>query len=302
MLPPLHLCPIGTTLTELPKDLKDRILDILVKTIDDPCDSLADLLAIDNSGKLFENESILRSTMEALRETGLQLGPGKLADPAELFAICDGLQKIDEFFRETNLLVGVPPGMLGPTARFEEMLAQDAGLDMQNVRDYILIQFPKKVLRSPTQVFEEVKRHFRGEFAHKSRVIRRYPDAFKFLTEDDRDKHDLVLEAVTGNGLMLQHASDRLRNDMEVVSLAVNREATAIAYAGPLIDKTEPEWKALVLSAVKRYRGALRCAGESLQDDYEVVLAAVTKDRVALQFASDRLQGHFGSSGTESQP
>ena len=45
-----------------------------------------------------------------------------------------------------------------------------------------------------------------------------------------------------------------------------------------------------MLSAIKEYGDALQYASERLKDDKEVVLAAVNKDGIALDFASPGIQ------------
>jgi len=67
--------------------------------------------------------------------------------------------------------------------------------------------------------------------------------ALEHASDALRNDRQLVLEAVRQNGLALEYASDALRNDREVVDGAVRQNGTALAYAG----------EALLVPAVSRY-------------------------------------------------
>ena len=56
--------------------------------------------------------------------------------------------------------------------------------------------------------------------------------ALEHASDALRNDRQLVLEAVRQNGLALEYASDALRNDREVVDGAVRQNGTALAYAG----------------------------------------------------------------------
>ena len=70
-----------------------------------------------------------------------------------------------------------------------------------------------------------------------------------------------VLDAVTQHGSALEYASERLKDDHEIVLAAVTQNAWALAYAS-----------------------------ERLKDDRDFVLAAVTRNGWGLDYASERLK------------
>lgn len=309
MLPSLHLCPIGSPLKELPTDVKGKVLEILMR-MENPCD-LEALMVLDKSGQMFDDEVIVGALLAALQNMGLSLDPGEVDDREGLAALCKGVQAIHAFFRKGGIWQGEP------TARFLAMLKAKTNLNMENVMDYIILQFPRDVLDSPQGEFLSCKTRFMEDFdrARKLRVIYEYPSALRFLGHRDRGEWDVVIEAVTRNGATLEYASGELReneelvkiavartgsalqfvgyafrNRMEVVRVAVERDPTALKYDGSGIDRTTDEWRNLVLSAVKRYGLALQWAGRHLRDDFEVVNAAVYENDGALNWASARLR------------
>ena len=55
-------------------------------------------------------------------------------------------------------------------------------------------------------------------------------NALQYTPDDIRDDKKLVLASVSSNGNALQHVSDRLRNDKEVVLAAVSNNGNALQY------------------------------------------------------------------------
>jgi len=109
----------------------------------------------------------------------------------------------------------------------------------------------------------------------------------KYMSEKERATKAIVLKAIRPGlqGILLEFASPALKDDEEVVTVAVSSHGHALRYASSRWRKN----RAMVLRAVS-VSGALQYASEKLQDDKEVVLAAVTKYGAALEYASDRLR------------
>ena len=101
-----------------------------------------------------------------------------------------------------------------------------------------------------------------------------------------RADRDVMLAAVTQYGKALKYASKGLRADREVVLAAVTQYGLALHYVPMELRDRE-----VVLAAVTEYGHALQYASEELQRNIEVVLAAVTQNGMALQYASRELQG-----------
>ncbi|MBD97598.1 hypothetical protein CL648_02200, partial [bacterium] len=94
-----------------------------------------------------------------------------------------------------------------------------------------------------------------------------------------------TLFCVVKNGRLLQHASEELKGNREVVLAAVRQDGYALEYASEEL-KGDRE---VVLEAVKQDGYALEHASAELKGDREVVLEAVKQDGRALQYASAEL-------------
>jgi hypothetical protein len=100
------------------------------------------------------------------------------------------------------------------------------------------------------------------------------------LDEDILHKH-AVLAAVKDDAEALEHASDRMKDDKDVVLAA-----SSLDYAS---DRLRND-KDAVLAAVKIYGLTLEWVSDRMKDDTDAVLAAVKQDGAALEHASARLQ------------
>ena len=83
------------------------------------------------------------------------------------------------------------------------------------------------------------------------------------------------------DGRALEHASDELKADREVVLAAVKQDGNALKYAGGKL-KSDRE---VVLAAVKQNGNALEYADDLLKAEREVVLAAIMNFRPAKRHA-----------------
>ena len=87
------------------------------------------------------------------------------------------------------------------------------------------------------------------------------PEALQFATEELKGDHEIVMTAVSQDGLALQFATEELRGDREIV-----------------------------MAAVSQHGGALQFATEELKADREIVRTAVSKTGWALEYASKDLK------------
>ncbi len=92
--------------------------------------------------------------------------------------------------------------------------------------------------------------------------------------------------SVAKNGHTLEFASNALKNDFEVVSVAIAYFGKPLLYANKRLQNN----KKIVLSAVAQYGYALSWTSEELRADREVVLAAVNNNGKSLYYASDNLR------------
>jgi len=102
-----------------------------------------------------------------------------------------------------------------------------------------------------------------------------------------REQRDLVLLAVMQNGRALEYASPELRADSTVVLAAVSSQGMALEFAAPGLRGN----REVVITAVRGQGEALQFASDALRNDREVALCAVPPSRgAAFKFASKDLR------------
>ncbi|MDX2345800.1 MAG: DUF4116 domain-containing protein, partial [Legionella sp.] len=97
---------------------------------------------------------------------------------------------------------------------------------------------------------------------------------------------DFFIKILPRRGMLLQHASEELQADEEVVMTAVLQNGLALQYVSEDLKKD----KVVVAVAVQQDGAALQYALGDLQDDEEIVLAAVQQNGLALEYASEDLR------------
>lgn len=105
---------------------------------------------------------------------------------------------------------------------------------------------------------------------------------------DDRnlkDDREIVLAAVSSDGMALELASAQLQDDLEVALAAVRQAGRALQH----VSESLRGERTVVLAAVAQDGKALRFASDALKADREVVLAAVGQTARSLHFASEEL-------------
>ena len=112
----------------------------------------------------------------------------------------------------------------------------------------------------------------------------------EYAPKELQNDKELVLAAVTTNGLALAHASNVLKSDREVVLAAVKNYSQALHFASPEL-KNDRE---VVLAAVSKNGKALEYASDHMKNDSEVVLAAVQENNYALLYTSKELRAKIG--------
>ena len=110
--------------------------------------------------------------------------------------------------------------------------------------------------------------------------------ALQHASERLRDNDEVVREAIQKNVLALQHASERLRDNEEVVLMAVRQKGRALQHASERLRDNEE----VVREAIQKNAFALQHASEKLRDDKQIVLMAVRQRGGALWCASERLR------------
>lgn len=101
-----------------------------------------------------------------------------------------------------------------------------------------------------------------------------------------KDDRDIISLAVSVSYLALQFASPRLQNDAAIVKAAIKQDGYALRYSSAKL-RAERE---IVKEAVSKNWRALEYASPSLQDDWEIVARAVEQSYYALKHASPSLR------------
>ena len=122
----------------------------------------------------------------------------------------------------------------------------------------------------------------------------------KNASERLRDNKEIVIMAVKNCGDALNYASERLRNDKEIVMIAVKNCGAALNYASERLRDDEEIVLAAIQSEKPIYyydkiemdidKSVLKYVSKRLQDDKQIVLAAIDNGTNHLKYVSTRLQ------------
>jgi hypothetical protein len=118
--------------------------------------------------------------------------------------------------------------------------------------------------------------------------------ALAFASPRLQDNDNIVLAAITQDYDALKYASDRLKDTPDMVlacvrSSAIQRHHSKILqYASERLQNN----RVFVLTIVQINPFELYAALPEFKDDYEIVLAAVSKDNNALRYASSRFKNN----------
>ncbi|CAE7228214.1 unnamed protein product [Symbiodinium natans] len=141
-------------------------------------------------------------------------------------------------------------------------------------------------------------------------AVQKNCDVFPLLSLAMRYDREITLEAVRQKGALLEYASPSLQADREVVRTALTQSGAALRFAAPARRRelamvrravaTTPDIFPFLPADLKARRelaalavardGMLLSAAPALQDDKDIVLAAVKQNPAALQFASASLR------------
>jgi hypothetical protein len=101
------------------------------------------------------------------------------------------------------------------------------------------------------------------------------------VSNEFNNDHEIVLETVKQNGLMLKYAGENIKKDREIVLTAIKENVKASEF----IDKDLLDDYEIVLEIVKRNGLLLKHAGENMQENLNIVLEATKQNMLAIQYA-----------------
>lgn len=147
----------------------------------------------------------------------------------------------------------------------------------------ILIKIAQKI-----QLGRELEGYFdKNDFQFFSEVVKKNGDFIYFASEKLRDDEELVKAAIKFGDCNLRNISERLRNDPEMVIWAIENNRPAKLRSAGEIARDDFD---VIKTAVCRQGGALGWASDRLKDDNEIVKLAVNEDPFALKYASERIR------------
>ena len=147
----------------------------------------------------------------------------------------------------------------------------------------ILIKIAQKI-----QLGDELEGYFNeNDFQFFCEVVKKNGDFIYFASEKLRDDEELVKVAIKFGDGSLSNISERLRNDPEMVIWAIENNRPALLRSAGEIAKDDFD---VIKTAVCRQGSALDWASERLRDDNEIVKLAVDEDPYALKYASERIR------------
>ena len=131
-------------------------------------------------------------------------------------------------------------------------------------------------------VWENCQRRDDPEFM--SQLLAKFPklSLLRHAHEILRGNREVILTAVSQNGMNMQFAHETMKRDREVILAAVTQNGMAVYFA----HKTMKSDREVILAAVTQNGMAVQFAHETMKSDREVILAAVTQNGMAIKYAS----------------
>ena len=104
-----------------------------------------------------------------------------------------------------------------------------------------------------------------------------------------QDVEDHVRNAIAFDWKQLEFASPRLRNDVRIITYAVNRNPLSLKFASTRVKNIED----IVIPALGLNGLALQFASPQIRDNADIVKNVLSRNGFALEFASKRLRDDF---------
>ena len=117
-------------------------------------------------------------------------------------------------------------------------------------------------------------------------LVRQDPMIFQNLADRFNDDIEIATSAIAQRGELLRHASNRLKNDPDLILLAHRNCFYAFIYAGPIAKHNE----ALLRKIIQENPLSMMFATESLQNDKDFVLPLLSRKPRIYQYLSERLK------------
>ena len=156
---------------------------------------------------------------------------------------------------------------------------QHASPKLQSNRNLVMT-----AVQQDASALQHASKNLQRDSVFVKEVVQLNPRALKYVCQLDLvESRQLLLDAMSADWRVLEHASHAMQSDMEVVMVALELNGNALQYAAELLrDHPQAVW-----AAVRNDGSALRYASEQQQAGREVVMAAVRQNRSAFQYAAE---------------
>ena len=159
------------------------------------------------------------------------------------------------------------------TMKFNGHLLQDASLRLKDDKEVVLA-----AIRDKAYTLNYASARLRDDKEVVLAAVRKKTWSLNKASSRLKDDKEVVLTSVRGNGASFKFASARLKDDEEVVLTSVRTAGYALMHASPRILNNKEFVLVAIAYAVKNYERAFEFLSTRLQNDIEVVEAALTSN------------------------
>jgi hypothetical protein len=173
--------------------------------------------------------------------------------------------------------------------KFDSHLFQNIGVDLKNVKEFIL-ELSKKINDSANfsnQIESLIK--YKSNVQLGLEILKfdwRYLEHLNCLQNEKK----IILKVVRENGLALQFAEPKLTNDEDIVAAAVGNNGMSLQFVGNAIKEILVNDKQIMISIIQNNGLTLQFACSEVKSNKETVLIAVKNDGLSLKYANDSLK------------
>ncbi len=116
--------------------------------------------------------------------------------------------------------------------------------------------------------------------------------SLRYASNKLRDNYDIVMAAVSRNGWSLKYASEELRDNYNIVMVAVENCGTSLEYAS---DRLQNNYN-IAIHAVKNGKCNLCYVGKELQGNYKILnsITDLCKDQTGFPEKLKKFKNHQG--------
>ncbi|MBA3721977.1 MAG: DUF4116 domain-containing protein [Parachlamydiaceae bacterium] len=159
-----------------------------------------------------------------------------------------------------------------------------ASTELRNNKSYVFSLLEKGYNR----IFKYLPPALKNDFDFMKQAVSIRGFSLFYASTALKNHKELVLIAIKNCPETIENISSELQEDPEVVAAALDQDPEVLTA----LSDTQQNIKTNVLKSVSRDGKMLDWVIKKFRDDFDVVLAAVKNNPLALQYASDRLKQH----------